>query len=103
MSLTATLANALSGLTVAQRALSVTANNVANANTEGYVRKVLGQEAVFIGSRGAGVQASEITPDHRSVPDRRGAAPGERGRPERNPRALPGPVAGRVRRPGRRP
>jgi flagellar hook-associated protein 1 FlgK len=61
MSLTATLANALSGLTVAQRALSVTANNVANANTEGYVRKVLTQEAVFIGSRGAGVQASEIS------------------------------------------
>ena len=61
MSLTATLANALSGLTVAQRALSVTANNVANANTEGYVRKVLSQEAVFIGSRGAGVQASEIS------------------------------------------
>jgi flagellar hook-associated protein 1 len=61
MSLTATLANALSGLTIAQRALSVTANNVANANTEGYVRKVLTQEAVFIGSRGAGVQASEIT------------------------------------------
>ncbi len=61
MSLTATLANALSGLTVAQRALSVTANNVANANTEGYVRKVLSQEAVFIGSRGAGVQATEIS------------------------------------------
>jgi flagellar hook-associated protein FlgK len=35
MSLAATLANALSGLTVAQRALSVTANNIANANTEG--------------------------------------------------------------------
>jgi flagellar hook-associated protein FlgK len=34
-SLAATLANALSGLNVAQRALSVTANNVANANTEG--------------------------------------------------------------------
>jgi flagellar hook-associated protein 1 len=61
MSLAATLANALSGLTVAQRALSVTANNVANANTEGYVRKVLSQEAVFVGSRGAGVQASEIS------------------------------------------
>jgi flagellar hook-associated protein 1 len=61
MSLSATLANALSGLTVAQRALSVTANNVANANTEGYVRKVLSQEAVFVGSRGAGVQASEIS------------------------------------------
>ena len=39
----------------------MTANNVANANTEGYVRKVLTQEAVFIGSRGAGVQASEIS------------------------------------------
>jgi flagellar hook-associated protein 1 len=61
MSLAATLANALSGLTVAQRALSVTANNVANANTEGYVRKVLSQEAVVIGNRGAGVQASEIS------------------------------------------
>ena len=61
MSLAATLANALSGLTVAQRALSVTANNVANANTEGYVRKVLSQEAVFVGSRGAGVEASEIS------------------------------------------
>ena len=55
MSLTATLANALSGLKVAQRALSVTANNVANANTQGYSRKVLSQEAVIIGSRGAGV------------------------------------------------
>jgi flagellar hook-associated protein 1 FlgK len=61
MSLSATLANALSGLTVAQRALSVTANNVANANTEGFVRKVLSQEAVFVGNRGAGVQASEIS------------------------------------------
>jgi hypothetical protein len=60
MSLAATLANALSGLNVAQRALSVTANNVANANTEGYARKVMSQEAVVIGSRGAGVQASEI-------------------------------------------
>jgi hypothetical protein len=61
MSLTATLANALSGLTVAQRALSLTAHNVANVNTEGYVRKVLTQEAVFVGSRGAGDQASEIS------------------------------------------
>lgn len=60
MSLSAALASALSGLTVAQRALSVTANNVANANTEGFVRKVLHQEAVFVGNRGAGVRASEI-------------------------------------------
>ena len=45
MSLTAALASAVSGLNVAQRALSVTANNVANANTEGYSRKVLNQQA----------------------------------------------------------
>ena len=54
MGLAATLANALSGGTVAQRALSVTADNIANANTEGYVRKVLNQETVLVGSRGAG-------------------------------------------------
>ena len=60
MSLSATLANALSGLNVAQRALSVTANNVANANTPGYTRKVLDQEAVVLGDRGAGVQATDI-------------------------------------------
>ena len=54
MSLSATLANALSGLNVAQQALSVTANNVANANTPGYSRKVLDQEAVVVADRGAG-------------------------------------------------
>jgi flagellar hook-associated protein 1 FlgK len=61
MSLAATLANALSGLTVAQRALSVTANNVANANTPGYSRKVMAQESVVIADRGAGVRAADIT------------------------------------------
>ena len=61
MSLSATLANALSGLQVAQQALSVTANNVANANTPGYSRKVLEQEAVVVGNRGAGARASEIS------------------------------------------
>jgi flagellar hook-associated protein 1 len=48
MSLSATLANALSGLNVAQQALSVTANNVANANTPGYSRKVLNQESMVL-------------------------------------------------------
>jgi len=61
MSLYATLNNALSGLSVAQRGLSVTANNVANANTPGYTRKILVQEAVVLAGRGAGVDASEIT------------------------------------------
>ncbi|MDF2781883.1 MAG: flgK [Geminicoccaceae bacterium] len=60
MSLSATLANALSGLNVAQQALSVTANNVANANTPGYSRKVLNQEAVVLSERGAGVRSTDI-------------------------------------------
>jgi flagellar hook-associated protein 1 len=61
LSLTAALASAVSGLNVAQRALAVTANNVANANTEGYSRKVLNQQAVVVGSRGAGVEATDVT------------------------------------------
>jgi flagellar hook-associated protein 1 FlgK len=60
MSLSATLASALSGLNVAQQALSVTANNVANANTPGYSRKVLSQEAVVLSDRGAGVRSTDI-------------------------------------------
>ena len=50
----------LSGLTVAQRALSATANNVANANAEG-CPQVLSQETVCVGSRGAGAQANDIS------------------------------------------
>jgi flagellar hook-associated protein 1 len=61
MSLAATLTNALTGLNVAQRALAVTANNVANANTEGYSRKVLSQEAVILGNQGVGVAAGDVT------------------------------------------
>lgn len=61
MSLAATLSNALTGLQVAQRALSVTANNVANANTPGFTRKVLPQDALVVGNRGAGVEAREVT------------------------------------------
>ncbi len=60
MSLQATLANALSGLNVSQRALSVTAHNVANANTEGYARKIVEQESVFVGDRGAGARTLEV-------------------------------------------
>ena len=61
MSLNAVLSNALSGLAVAQNALDVTANNVANANTEGYSRKVAQQEAVVIDGRGAGARAIATT------------------------------------------
>lgn len=60
MSLSATLSTALTGLDVAQRALSVTANNVANAGTEGYSRKKVEQETVIVGGQGLGVRAAEI-------------------------------------------
>ena len=61
MSLNAVLSNALSGLAVAQNALSVTSNNVANVNTEGYTRKLAQQEAVVIDGRGAGARALATT------------------------------------------
>ncbi len=61
MSLSATLGNALSGLSAAQRALSVTANNVANANTEGYSRKVANQGSRIVNGQSLGVQSLEPT------------------------------------------
>ena len=61
MSLTAVLSNAVSGMAVAQHALGVTANNVANVNTEGYSRKLAQQEAVILDGRGAGARATDTT------------------------------------------
>jgi flagellar hook-associated protein 1 len=60
VSLSFALGSALSGLNTAQRALSITAHNVANANSEGYVRKVFTQEAQVVDGRGAGTQESEL-------------------------------------------
>jgi flagellar hook-associated protein 1 FlgK len=59
MTLTATLRTAVTGLATAQQALAVTANNVANAGTEGYVRKVHVQEAIALDGRGAGARSLE--------------------------------------------
>ncbi len=61
MSLSATLSNALSGLSAAQRALSVTANNVANANTEGYSRKLVNQSTQVVDGQSLGVQTGDPT------------------------------------------
>ena len=61
MSLTAVLSNAVSGLAVAQNALAVTANNVANASTEGYARQIAQQEAAVLDGRGAGARALATT------------------------------------------
>lgn len=51
---------ALSGLKVAQKALDVTSNNIANASTEGYTRKILPQGNVIAGTTQLGVIAGEI-------------------------------------------
>lgn len=57
MSLSAALGNALSGLSTAQRALSVTANNVANVNTEGYSRKQANQATQMVDGQALGVRS----------------------------------------------
>ena len=61
MSLNAVLSNALSGLAVAQNALSVTSHNVANANTDGYSRQLPQQEAQLVAGRGAGARSLATT------------------------------------------
>ena len=61
MSLSLALNNALTGLNVNQKALSVTSNNIANANTEGYSRQIIQQSAQYIGSTGVGVRIEDIT------------------------------------------
>ena len=60
MSLNAVLNTAVTGLSVSQAALQVTATNVANVNTEGYGRKVVIQQTLVVGGAGAGVEVGEI-------------------------------------------
>ncbi len=56
------LGNALSGLRVAQQQLSVISNNIANASSPGYTRKLLPQSAQVINTTGetVGVRAGTI-------------------------------------------
>ena len=56
MSLASALSIALSGLNAAQQALAVTSNNVANANTDGYTRKVPNQQTLVVGGEAVGVR-----------------------------------------------
>jgi flagellar hook-associated protein 1 FlgK len=64
MSLNLALLNALSGLQTNQTALRVVSNNVANANTVGYTRKLADAQSRVIAGMGAGVQ---LGPIHRNV------------------------------------
>ncbi|SMF67854.1 flagellar hook-associated protein 1 FlgK [Tistlia consotensis] len=75
MSLTLALNTALSGLRTTQGALSVISNNVSNANTDGYTRKVVQTNARTLAGVGAGVELSGVvrTVDSRVQADAREA------------------------------
>jgi flagellar hook-associated protein FlgK len=60
MTLSLALTNALSGLNINQQSLSILSQNIANANTQGYVRKTINQTAVYIDGRGAGVAIEDV-------------------------------------------
>ena len=61
MSISIALQTALSGLTATQSALRATADNISNANTEGYTRKTVDLESRRILDQGAGVKAGAIS------------------------------------------
>lgn len=54
------LNTALTGLSLAQRQVNVISNNIANADTDGYTRKILPQSAQVIDGNGAGVLAGNL-------------------------------------------
>jgi flagellar hook-associated protein 1 FlgK len=59
MTLSLTIANAISGLRVAQHSLDTVSQNVSNAQTPGYTRKVASQESMVVGGVGLGVNSTE--------------------------------------------
>ncbi|MCI0754769.1 flagellar hook-associated protein FlgK [Teichococcus vastitatis] len=60
MSLQAALSTALSSLAAEQRQSALIANNIANANTEGYVRRDLPRSESLVGGTGAGVSTGTV-------------------------------------------
>ncbi|MFC3126148.1 flagellar hook-associated protein FlgK [Pseudoroseomonas globiformis] len=60
MSLQAALSTALSSLAAEQRQSALIANNIANANTEGYVRRDLPRTESLVGGTGAGVSTGTV-------------------------------------------
>lgn len=58
-SIVGSMRTALSGLAAAQQALSVTSDNIANVNTEGYTRKVHQQSPIVVDGVGAGVRTED--------------------------------------------
>ena len=60
MSLSISLSNALSSLQYTQTAMQVTSNNVANATTDGYSRKIVESLSLQLAGQGAGIAISNI-------------------------------------------
>jgi len=60
MSISGTVASALSGLTAAARAAELVSSNVANARTEGYARRTLELAPRTVGASGQGVQVVAV-------------------------------------------
>ncbi|MDX1486346.1 MAG: flagellar hook-associated protein FlgK [Alphaproteobacteria bacterium] len=60
-SISVALTTALSGLQVNQTALGITSNNIANANTDGYSRKVADLQTRIIDGEGSGVEVANVT------------------------------------------
>lgn len=61
MSLSTSLANALSGLNAASRAAEVVSSNVSNVMTAGYARRELNLSPQSLGGNGAGVRIDSVT------------------------------------------
>ena len=61
MSLNAIANSATSGLVAAQAQLKAISDNIANVNTPGYVRKVLGQQSLVMATQGGGVAVGSTT------------------------------------------
>lgn len=61
MSLTLALNNSLSGLNINRQSLAVLSQNIANANTQGYSRKIIEQESLYLDGNGAGVNIKDIS------------------------------------------
>ncbi|PYE84607.1 flagellar hook-associated protein FlgK [Pseudoroseicyclus aestuarii] len=89
MSISMTLANALSGLTATGRMAQTVASNIANANTDGYGRREVALSSQVIGKGGAGVQVDGVTRivDRGILADRR-LADAERGAQQAGAEAL---------------
>ena len=60
MSISQALSISMSGLAAKQAALAVVSQNIANANTDGYSRKVVAYEALVAGNQSSGVNVSSI-------------------------------------------